>query len=129
TKRVSFSVSLRCSQAKISSIFASTKSARCGFNVGSIGLFLVIKFVKPTKVLGSWPSDQPGCGQFLFTQTQAHIGATATRVLRKADATVRQEVRGLDLLDRVADQLSELLALLIRDGGTQVLDFDQPLTQ
>jgi hypothetical protein len=34
----------------------STNRARRRLNFGGIGGFLVSKFVKPTKVLSSWPS-------------------------------------------------------------------------
>ena len=38
-----------------------------------------------------------------------------------------QKPRRLNPADRVFDQLAELLALLLGDGGSQVLNFDQPL--
>src|SRR2546426_1056087 len=47
TKRVTFSTSLRCSQAKISSILVTTNWARRRLILGSIGGFLVAKLVKP----------------------------------------------------------------------------------
>jgi len=53
------------------SIFESTNSARRGFSLGSIGGFLVIKFVKPTKVFCSWPPDQRGRGYFGLPQAQS----------------------------------------------------------
>jgi len=56
TNRVSRSASFCRSQAKISSILPSTNRARRRLNFGGIGGFLVSKFVKPTKVLSSWPS-------------------------------------------------------------------------
>jgi hypothetical protein len=41
---------------------------------------------------------------------------------------VGQELRGLDPLDSILDQPAELLALLVGDGGSQVLNLGQPLT-
>ena len=51
---MSRSVCFRCSQARISSILVSTKSARVRLNFGGMGGFLVIKLVKPTKAVCSW---------------------------------------------------------------------------
>jgi hypothetical protein len=38
-----------------------------------------------------------------------------------------QELCRLDLSDGLVDQLREFTPLLIRDGGAQVLNLDQPL--
>src|SRR2546426_11070508 len=60
--------------------------------------------------------------------TKPDVRAAAAGVLGKADATVRHEMGRFDSLYRVCDQVAELLALFVRDGGAQVLDFDQSLT-
>jgi len=64
-----------------------------------VGGLLVIKLVKPTKVFGSWPPNEGGFDQLRFVQAEPEIGAAAARVLRKANAAVRQELRRLDLAD------------------------------
>src|SRR2546425_8038660 len=127
TNRVSLSASFRCSQARISSILVSTKRARLGLSLGSMGGFSVRKLVKPTKVFGSWPPYQSDLDQLLPSQTKAYVRATAARVLGETDAAVGQKLGGLDPPDGVFNQLAEFLALLLSDRGTQVLDFDQPL--
>src|SRR5438132_1681363 len=127
TKRVSFSASLRCSQAKISSILVSTNWARRRLSLGSIGGFLVMKLVKPSKIFCSWPPDESGFDQLLPSEAKPDIGAAGAWVLGETDAAVRQELGRLDLLDGRLDQLTEFAALLIVDGGTQVLNLDQAL--
>src|SRR5207247_10955564 len=108
TNLVSFSVSLRCSQAKISSILVSTNWARRRLSVGSIGGFLVMKLVKPIKLFCSWPSDESGLNQLVTSETKPDIGTTAAGVLGKTDAAVGQELGPLDLPDGGFDQLPEL---------------------
>ena len=54
-------------------------------------------------------------------------GAGRARILRKADSAVRQEQSRLDPSDGVIDQGCELLPLLVRNGGPEVLNFDQTL--
>ena len=63
----------------------------------------------------------------LVYQAQPYIGTGAARILGEADAAVGQKLRRLDLLDGQVDQVAELPALVIGDGGAQVLDFDQAL--
>ncbi len=60
-------------------------------------------------------------------QAESEEGAGCTRVLRKADAAVGQEEARLDPPDGIRNQRFEFLALLGRDCGTQILDFDQAL--
>src|SRR5207237_9657453 len=86
-----------------------------------------MKLVKPIKVFCSWAPHQCGLDQILASEAKHNITTAATRVLRKTDATVGQELGRLDLLDGGFDQLPELAPLFIVDGGAQVLDFDQPL--
>ena len=62
-----------------------------------------------------------------LVQAQAHIGASATRVLGKPDAAVRQKLCRLDLPDRRVDQFAELAPLFVRDCGSEVLDLNQSL--
>jgi hypothetical protein len=94
-----------------------TNWARLRFNLGDMGGFLVIKLVKPTKVFCSWAPHQGGFDQILAPEAQADIGTTATRVLRETNATVGQELCGLDALDRIFSQHTELLALFFCDCG------------
>src|SRR5439155_149049 len=88
---------------------------------------LVMKLVKPIKAFCSWPPDESGLDQFLASETKPDIGTAAARVLGKTDAAVGQELGRLDLLDGGFDQLTEFAALLIVDGGTQVLNLHQAL--
>jgi hypothetical protein len=92
-----------------------------------MGGFLVRKLVKPAKVFCSWPPDQGGLDQILPSQTEAQVWATATGVLGKSDAAVRQKLGRLDPPDRVFDQMAELLPLLVGNRGVEVLNLNQPL--
>src|SRR3989441_8657148 len=120
TNRVSLSASFRCSQARISSILVSTKRARLGLSLGSMGGFLEIKLVKPTKVFGSWPPHQSGLDQILPSQTKAYVRAAAAGVLRETNTAVGLELGGFDPPDGVFDQLAEFLALLLGNSRPQV---------
>jgi hypothetical protein len=91
-----------------------------------MGGFLEIKLVKPTKVF-SRPPDYGFLRQFLPSQAEADVRAAGAGVLRKSDATVGHELTGLYSLDRVLNQAAKLLALSVGDGGSQVLDLNQPL--
>src|SRR5579864_8996982 len=75
TNRVSRSVSLRRSQARISSIFVNTNRARFLFSFGSMGGLLVRKLVKQTKIVSGTPY-QSGIDHFLLSQAEAHVRAT-----------------------------------------------------
>src|SRR3989442_15358671 len=122
TKLLSFSASLRFSQAMISSNLVNTNRARLRFSLGSMGGFSVRKLVKPTKVFGSWPPHQSGLDQLLPSQTKTYVWAAAARVLRETNPAMRQELGGLDSPDGVFDQLAEFTALLGGDRGAQVLN-------
>jgi hypothetical protein len=97
-------------------------------NFGGIGGFLVIKLVKPTKALCSWTPHQTGVNQFLLPQTESDIRTGSARILRETDSAMRQKFRGLDSADCVFDKMAELLALVLSDRGSQILDLDQPFT-
>jgi hypothetical protein len=62
-------------------------------NFGGIGGYSVIKLVKPIKTVGSWTPHHGSVNHFLLSKAEAHIRASAARVLGKADATVCWEVR------------------------------------
>jgi len=68
-------------------------------SLGSIGGFLVIKLVKPTKVFCSWASDKGKVDELLFAEAKSHIRTAATGVLRKADTAVRKKLGRLDTSD------------------------------
>jgi len=93
--------------------------------LGSIGGYLVIKLVKPTKIVSRLAHE--GSLQFLLSEAETDVRASGAGILRKADTTVWQEVSRLDLLDRVLYKFAELLAALVGDRGMEVLDFDEPL--
>jgi hypothetical protein len=76
----------------------------------------------------SWPSNKGGVDQFLSPKAKSDVGATSARVLRKADSAMRQKMSRFDLPDRVFNQPGEFLSLLVRDGCTQILNFDHPFT-
>src|SRR5207245_8528967 len=109
TKRVSFSASLRFSQAKISSILVSTNWARRRLSLGRIGGSLVMKLVKPIKLFCSWPSDEGSLDQLLASETKPDIGAANAGGMRKTDAAERQELGVVDLHDRSLEQLSAVV--------------------
>ena len=103
-----------------------TNSARLRLSFGGIGGYLVNKFVKQTKI-NSWFAHKSGFDQVALVEAEPEEGAGCARILGKADAAVRQEQPGLDPSDGVIDQSCELLPLLVRNGGPEVLNFDQPL--
>jgi len=72
-----------------------------------MGGSLVSKLVKATKVFCFWPPDQGGGCEFWLAQAQSHVGAAAAGILRKADATMRQELRRLNLLNGGCDTASK----------------------
>src|SRR6266853_1408163 len=123
---MSRSLSTRCSQARMASIFDSTNRARLRFSLGISGGWLVRKVIKDTKG-ASRPANQSRLNQILLTQAKSQVGTTHAGVLWEADAGVRQKAARLNLSNRFLDQRSELLALLLRDRGAQVLNFDQAL--
>jgi hypothetical protein len=92
-----------------------------------MGGFLVAKLVKPIKTVCSWTPHQPGVCHFLLSKTQSNVRTATAGILRKANATVRQELGGLDSSDRVLYQATEFIALFVGDGGAQVLNLDQTL--
>jgi hypothetical protein len=93
-------------------------------NFGGIGGFLVTKLVKPIKTVGSWTPYHRGVDHFLLSKTETYIRTGAARVLGKADATVRKKIRRLDSTDCALHQSTKLLALLVGDSGSQVLNLD-----
>ena len=83
-----------------------------------------MKLVKPIKAFRSWPPDESGLDQLLASETKPDIRTAAARVLGEADATVGQELGRLNLPDGRLNQLTEFTALLIVDGGMQILNLD-----
>src|ERR1035438_10343012 len=92
-----------------------------------MGGFLVIKLVKPTKIVCSWTPHQSGIDHFLLSKTKPHIRTGTAGVLGKADTTVRQKIRRFNSTDRAFNQATKLLSLFLGDGGAQVLNLDQTL--
>jgi len=90
---------------------------------GGIGAFSVIKLVNPTKVFRSWPANQTAFDHRLLPQTKANVWACCTGILWETDPAVGQELGGFDSLNRVLDQTTEFLSLLVSYGGSQILDF------
>src|ERR1019366_5113172 len=126
TKRVSRSASFCFSHARISSILVRTNSARLRLSWGGIGIGLKRKFVKQTKIDSRF-THKGGPDQVTLVEAEPEERAGCTRILWKADATVRQEQSRLDPSDCVIDQGCELLPLLVRSGRSEVLHFDQAL--
>ena len=103
-----------------------TSSARLRLSFGGIGGYLVNKFVKQTKI-NSWLAHKGGFDHVGLVEAEPDEGASCARVLGKADAAVGQEEPGLDPSDCVFDQGCEFLPLLVRNGGPEVLNFNQSL--
>src|SRR5579864_7493065 len=123
TNRVSRSASRRCSHARISSILVRTNWARFLFSFGSMGGYLEIKLVKPTKVFSGTP-DEASVNEFLSAQAQSDIRAGGTRILGKPNSAVWQELACFDATNRVLYQLPKLMALFVGDRGPEVLDLN-----
>ena len=87
---MSRSASFRCSQARISSILVSTKRARLRLSLGSIGGYLVNKFVKQTKINSGFTHERG------FDQAELLARAIARHLGRPC--------RGLLLRDRSPPQ-------------------------
>jgi hypothetical protein len=96
-------------------------------NFGGIGEFLVIKLVKPTKIVCSWTPNENSVGEFLLSKTKPQIWTVAAGILRKANATVRQKVCRLDAADCALHQVTKLVALFLRYVGAEVLNLGQTL--
>jgi hypothetical protein len=97
-------------------------------NFGGIGGLLVIKLANPTKVFCSWAPHQVGSRQFLLSMTKPYVRAGAARILEKTDAAVRQKIGRLDSARIVSStEPTELLALLVADRGSQILNLHQAL--
>ena len=60
-------------------------------------------------------------------EAEPNEGARRARILRKADATMRQKQSRIDPLNGVFDQSCEFAALLFRNGGAEILNLDQSL--
>src|ERR1019366_6449776 len=123
-KRVSRSISFCRSHARISSILVRTNSARLRLSFGGIGGYLVNKFVKQTKIDSRF-AHKAGFDQVTLVEAKPEERTGCTRILWKADATVRQEQSRLDPSDCVIDHGCELLPLLVRGGCPEALNFDQ----
>jgi hypothetical protein len=123
---VSRSASFCCSQARISSILLRTNSARLRLSLGGIGGYLVNKFVKQTKI-DSRLAHECSFDHVGLVEAEPDKWAGGTRILWKADTAMRQEESGLDPSHCVFHQSCELLPLLVRNGGPEVLNFDQTL--
>src|ERR1035441_1457080 len=123
TKRGARSASFCLSQARISSILVRTNSARLRLSFGGIGGHLVNKFVKQTKI-DSWLAHERGLDHVAPVEAKPNEWASCARILWKADAAMRQEQPGLDPSHRVFDQGCELLPLLVRNGGPEVLNLE-----
>jgi hypothetical protein len=93
---------------------------------GGIGGYLVKKFVKQTKIDSGF-AHESGFDQGGLVEAEPDEGASGARILWKADAAMWQKQPGLDPSDCVIDQSCELLPLLVRNGGPEVLNFDQAL--
>src|SRR5271169_5571758 len=62
-----------------------------------------------------------------FPRQSPKVRATDAPVLGEADAAAGWELGGFDLPNGAGDHLPEAVALLLGDGGAQILDLDQPL--
>src|SRR5438876_20226 len=77
-----------------------------------------MKLVKPIKLFCSWPPDESGLDQILASEAKPNIRTAATRVLRKTNATVGQELGRLDL--QIAARLADAHAILLTEAVKQL---------
>ena len=63
--------------------------------------------------------------QIGLIEAEPDEGTSCARILWKTDAAMRQEQPGLDPSHCVIDQGCKFLALLVRNGGLEVLNLDQ----
>jgi hypothetical protein len=62
---------------------------------------LIHKVVQPGKVIPSRCPNEIGIDQFLVVKAKTNMGTARTAVLRKTDAAMERELRGLDLTDGI----------------------------
>lgn len=93
-------------------------------NLGGMDGLLVIKLIEPNQDSLLLDVASSARSHLLLPKTQSHVGAAAAR---KADATVGQKLHGFNPADRVLDQTSEFLALVVADYRAQILNFDHVL--
>src|SRR4029077_15253304 len=111
------------SQAKITSIFESTNTARRRLSFGAIkGLPLVVKHVKPIKVGGSWLTNEFSSDECFVSPATAEGGAADPPVLRETDSWGGRELGSFDLTSGRFGQLAKLLTLLFCYRSQQVLN-------
>src|SRR6516162_5563833 len=89
-----------------------------------MGGCIEIKLVKPIK-FPSRASNERGFDQIRLPQAKSDVRAARAGVLGKADAAVGEELGSFDPSHGVIDQLSKLSSLLVSNGRSEVLDFDQ----
>ena len=68
-----------------------------------------------------------GIHHLLLSEAEAQMRAAQASVLRKADAATRRKLGGFDLPNGARDHRAKAVALLLGDGGLQILNLDQPL--
>jgi len=95
---------------------------------GTRGLPLIHKLVKPIKVTSSRTSDKLRFNKLLVTEAQPELRAANAAVLGEADAAVRQELAGFNMVGRSFDHSTELFSLLLGDGGLEVLNLRETLS-
>jgi hypothetical protein len=91
--------------------------------LGGIGTGLKRKFVKQTKVNSGF-AHKGGLDQVTLIEAEPNEWAGCARILGKADPAMWKKQPGLDPSDCVLDQGCELLSLLVRNGGAEVMNFD-----
>src|SRR6202140_2335175 len=115
--------SVAFSQAKISSIFESTNTARRRLSFGATrGLPLFVKHVKPIKVARSRLTNEFGINQWFVAKTQPEVGTADAPVLRKTNPRPGRELGSFDLTNRCINQLAKLSTLLVGDRSQQILN-------
>ena len=111
------------SQAKISSIFESTNTARRRLSFGATRtLPLVVKHVKPIKVARSRLTNEFGPNEWFVPKAQAEMCAADAPVLRETDSWAGRELGSFDLTDRRFDHLAKLPTLLFGNRSQQILN-------
>src|SRR5207245_9702634 len=89
---------------------------------------LIHKLVKPIKVARSRTTNKFRLNKLLVSETQPQLRATDAAVPRETDAAVRQELASFNMAGRRLDHTAELLSLLVRAGGLEVLNLREALS-
>jgi hypothetical protein len=95
---------------------------------GTSGLPLIHKVVKPIKVTGSRTTNKLRFDELLVSEAQSELRATDASVLREPDAAMRHELTSFDMTGRRLNHTAKFFPLLVGDGGLEVLNLRELLS-